>query len=141
GRSISCRVPIKGGPAPYVSWSVKGTVLLPGDIRVETESISTTAFINSPSSVRDDSGVCKLTLKNPYGEVSASAKVTVLDRPEPPEGPLEITEITKESCKLKWKLPKDDGGCPIKHYILEKMDASRGSRNECGTSVDLTFKV
>ena len=141
GRPINFTVPIKGAPTPTITWNVKGTVVLPKDPRIETESTSTTAIINIPSSVRDDSGVFKLTLKNAYGEVSASAKVTVQDRPSPPEGPLEISEITKESCKLKWKAPKDDGGSPIKHYILEKMDVTRGSWTECGQSVDLTFKV
>lgn len=141
GRPISFTVPIKGEPVPTVSWSINGKVVLPGDVRIETSSTSATAIINIPQSVRGDSGTYKLTLTNPYGDVSASAKVTVLDRPAPPEGPLEISEVTKESAKLKWKAPKDDGGSPIANYILEKMDVSRGSWTECGTSTDLTFKV
>ena len=141
GRPVSFTVPIKGSPAPSVSWSINGKAILAGDKRVEVESTSATAIINIPRSVREDSGSYKLTLKNPYGEVAASAKVTVLDKPSPPEGPLEISEVTKESCKLRWKVPKDDGGAPIHHYVLEKMDVSRGSWTECGQSTDLTFKA
>lgn len=141
GRPIGFTVPIKGEPTPAISWSINGKVVLPDDTRVETTSTSGTAIINIPSSVRGDSGTFKLTLRNPYGEVSASATVTVQDKPSPPEGPLEISEITKESCKLRWKAPKDDGGSPIKHYVLEKMDVTRGSWTECGQSTDLIFKV
>lgn len=141
GRAINFTVPISGEPTPTISWDVKGHVVLPNDKRIETETISAQAIINIPKSVREDSGQYKLTLKNPYGEVSASARVTVLDRPSPPEGPLEINEITKESCKLRWKVPKDDGGTEIIRYVIERMDVSRGSWIECGTSTDLTFKV
>lgn len=141
GRPISFTVAIRGEPAPSASWSINGKVVLPADQRVEVESTSTTAIINIPSSVREDSGSYTLTLRNPYGDVSASAKVTVLDKPTPPEGPLEISDISKESCKLRWKAPKDDGGTPVHHYVVEKMDVSRGSWTECGQSTDLTFKV
>ena len=37
-----------------------------------------------------------------------------------------MSDITAESCRLDWKPPKDCGGSPISHYIIEKMDASDG---------------
>ena len=142
GRAINFTVPYSGTPSPKATWTIKGQDVQPGeDKRVECENIASSAIINIPNSVREDSGQYKLTLKNPYGECFASAKVTVLDRPSPPEGPLEISEVTKESCKLKWRRPKDDGGSEIIRYQLEKMDVSRGSWTECGSSTDLTFKV
>lgn len=45
------------------------------------------------------------------------------DVPQPPEGPLHPTDVTKSSCVLRWNPPKDDGGSEITHYIVEKMDA------------------
>jgi hypothetical protein len=36
-----------------------------------------------------------------------------LDRPGPPEGPLEYEEITSSSVTLSWKPPKDNGGSDI----------------------------
>lgn len=48
------------------------------------------------------------------------------DRPSRPEGPLEISDVHKEGCKLKWKPPKDDGGLPIDGYVVEKMDVTTG---------------
>lgn len=63
------------------------------------------------------------------------------DRPLPPEGPLDVSEVTRESVVLSWKPPKDDGGCPIKHYLVEKMDASRATWMEAGEATGLSFKV
>ena len=140
GRPINYTIPIKGEPAPTASWTINGKSVLT-DKRIDVSSTSAQVILDIPHSVRSDSGTFTLTLENPYGKVSASATVTVLDRPAPPEGPLIIKDITKESCHLTWKVPKDDGGAPIKHYIIEKMDVARGSWLECGQSSTTSFKV
>lgn len=46
------------------------------------------------------------------------------DKPGPPEGPLEPSDITPETCSLSWKPPRDDGGSPITNYVVEKQDAN-----------------
>lgn len=48
------------------------------------------------------------------------------DKPGVPGGPLEASKVTPESCKLAWHPPKDDGGSPISHYVVEKKDKSSG---------------
>lgn len=63
------------------------------------------------------------------------------DRPSPPEGPLLVTNITKEGARLTWKVPLDDGGSPILHYIVEKMDVSRGTWSDAGMSSGLSHDV
>ena len=45
------------------------------------------------------------------------------DVPGAPEGPLKYANITKSSCTIGWKPPKDNGGADITHYLVEKMDA------------------
>ena len=35
--------------------------------------------------------------------------------------------MNKEGCKLAWREPRDDGGSPIIHYLVEKMDVNRGT--------------
>ena len=40
-------------------------------------------------------------------------EVIVLDKPSPPEGPLQYDDVTSSTVTLSWKPPKDDGGSPI----------------------------
>uniref|UniRef100_A0AAZ1WYT9 Titin n=1 Tax=Oreochromis aureus TaxID=47969 RepID=A0AAZ1WYT9_OREAU len=51
--------------------------------------------------------------------------VKVLDRPGPPDGPLEVKGVTAEKCYLHWNHPSHDGGAGISHYIIEKRETSR----------------
>ena len=47
--------------------------------------------------------------------------------------------MTKNSCKLNWRPPADDGGLPIKKYIVEFMDKETGKWEPlCETPGDVT---
>lgn len=46
--------------------------------------------------------------------------------PSKPKGPLKVQDVTAEGCKLKWDKPEDDGGAPIEHYLVERMDLESG---------------
>jgi len=37
-----------------------------------------------------------------------------------------VSEVTADGCELKWQKPEDDGGVPIDHYIVERMDTEMG---------------
>jgi len=63
------------------------------------------------------------------------------DRPSPPQPPLDVSDITKSSCHLTWRAPKDDGGSPILHYVIEKMDLSRGTWSDAGMSITLNHEL
>jgi predicted phage tail protein len=58
-----------------------------------------------------------------------------------PEGPFKITDIHKEGCSLKWNPPLDDGGSPIEHYVVEKMDTENGRWIPVGRSKDPKMEV
>lgn len=38
----------------------------------------------------------------------------------------QISDVHKEGCTLKWNPPLDDGGAPIDHYLVEKLDTETG---------------
>lgn len=52
--------------------------------------------------------------------------IVLSDKPMPPQGPLEVSDITPETCCLTWKPPLDDGGSPITNYVVEKLETSTG---------------
>jgi len=49
-----------------------------------------------------------------------------IDKPSAPEGPLKVSDVHAEGCKLSWKPPEDNGGQPIENYIIEKLDEALG---------------
>lgn len=57
-----------------------------------------------------------------------------LGKPTKPGGPLEVSDVTKNGCKLKWKKPEDDGGTPVEYYEIEKLDPLTGQWIPCGKS-------
>lgn len=50
-------------------------------------------------------------------------------------GPLEVSDVHAQGCKVKWEKPEDDGGSPIKEYELEKMDLATGKWVRVGRQV------
>lgn len=53
-----------------------------------------------------DGGLYTCSLRNPFGKDSVEIKVIVLDRPGQPEGPLDVSDVTADTCVLKWNPPK-----------------------------------
>lgn len=141
GQKISYNVPYQASPKPTATWQVNGKEVSPEDTRVHMAVYERQILFEIPFSQRSDTGKYTLTLKNNLGTASASANVTVLDRPSAPEGPLMVSGIKKDGCWLTWRIPLDDGGAPITHYIIEKMDTSRGSWTEAAASSALSCEV
>jgi hypothetical protein len=59
----------------------------------------------------------------PFAEIrEAITAKNLFSRPEPPIGPLKITNITRETCDASWHAPKYNGGSPVLSYFIEKRD-------------------
>ncbi|KAF3843851.1 hypothetical protein F7725_002700 [Dissostichus mawsoni] len=80
--------------------------------------------LNIKEATRDDIGKYHITLKNTAGEATADIGIVVLDKPGQPGGPVKVEEVTSGSVTIAWSRPVYDGGCTIKHYIVEKRDTS-----------------
>merc|ERR1739836_128320 len=96
-------------------------------------------------------GNYSLVIRNKSGEDSAKFSVTVIDKPEAPEGPLQ-SSIEGNMVTLLWKKIKDDGGAALEHYQvhiiiiiiilqLEKMDNEKSSWCACGHTLDNTYSL
>ncbi|XP_059383537.1 neurofascin-like isoform X1 [Carassius carassius] len=66
---------------------------------------------------RQDEGVYTCRVKSELEEVTASAKLTVMDRPDPPSD-LEISDPSERSVRLTW-VPGLSNHSPIKEYLVQ----------------------
>lgn len=132
GKRLGWNLPIEASPKPSIRWLHNGKET--ANTRGESSLFQNELIFEISSAIRGDEGRYTLILKNEHGCFDASAHVTVLDRPSPPKGPVDITKITRDGCHLAWNIPEDDGGSPILHYVVEKMDLSRGTWSDAGMS-------
>lgn len=46
-----------------------------------------------------------------------------MSSPDPPDPPtkLKVNLVTKNTVTLSWEAPKNNGGSPVKHYIIERL--------------------
>jgi len=134
-------LPISGEPAPEAVW-MKGDVpvseLEDSSIVVTTTETHSKIVFNSAKKKHE--GNYQLLIRNRTGEDSAKVHVSVLDVPAAVEAPVKLSQ-EGTSVTLLWKKVKDDGGSPIEHYQLEKMDGERKSWGACGHTKDNTFTI
>uniref|UniRef100_A0A8C5I2V1 Immunoglobulin-like and fibronectin type III domain-containing protein 1 n=1 Tax=Gouania willdenowi TaxID=441366 RepID=A0A8C5I2V1_GOUWI len=81
---------------------------------------------------RKDMGEIKIKLKNEHGFTEAVSTLIVLDKPSSPLGPAEVTESSATCIEFKWRPPKDDGGCPVINYIMERQQVGRNTWKKLG---------
>lgn len=125
GQSFTFDCKVSGEPAPQTKWLLKKKEVYSKDnVKVTNVDYNTKLKVNSAT--RSDSGIYTVFAENANGEDSADVKVTVIDKPAPPNGPLKVDEINSESCTLHWNPPDDDGGQPIDNYVVEKLDETTG---------------
>jgi len=132
-------VPIYGEPAPEVSW-YKGEDLLEESKAISIVNLEGHTKIVFNSITKEHQGHYSLVIRNKSGEDSAKFSLTVIDKPEAPEGPLQ-SSMEGAMVTLLWKRIKDDGGAPLEHYQLEKLDSEKGSWCACGHTKENTLTV
>lgn len=125
GQNFSFDVKISGEPAPSTRWLLDSKDVRTNE-RVKIKDVDYNTQLNVRMATRAESGKYQIIAENINGKDVAYVKVTVLDKPGTPEGPIKITDVTAEGCKLAWKPPEDDGGCPIEKYVVEKLDEATG---------------
>ncbi|KAL0978793.1 hypothetical protein UPYG_G00175290 [Umbra pygmaea] len=126
GQSATFKLPFVGREPMKISWYNEGEEL-ESDKHIHIEnSLSESRLILSKCH-RKVSGEIKIKIKNEYGTIEGISRLIVLDRPTPPLGPVEIIEASSSALEFKWRPPKDEGGCPVTNYILERQQLGRNS--------------
>jgi len=85
---------------------IQGANQIGEDSRIKFEQGPGEIILVCRAAERGDQGRYLITLKNPKGSDTATVNVIILDKPGSPEGPLEVTKITADGCKLAWNPPK-----------------------------------
>uniref|UniRef100_A0A8C3GV40 Uncharacterized protein n=1 Tax=Corvus moneduloides TaxID=1196302 RepID=A0A8C3GV40_CORMO len=121
GESFTMTVPFRGKPVPNVTWNKPDTDLR---TRASIDTSSNCTSLTVEKATRNDSGKYTLTLQNILNTTTLTLIVKVLDTPGPPSNTA-TKEVTKESAVLSWDVPENDGGAPVKNYVIEKREASK----------------
>ncbi|KAK0400071.1 hypothetical protein QR680_003339 [Steinernema hermaphroditum] len=140
GQEFQLNIPVSGEPPPEIIWSFGGEPLESTDRMKITNVDYKTKFVVKRA-LRGDTGTYTILAQNENGKDTAEVKVTVLDRPGEPKGPLSASNVHEKGCDLEWKPPEDDGGAEISHYVVEKQDLNTGRWTTCGESPDTKFTV
>uniref|UniRef100_A0A0R3RN22 Titin n=1 Tax=Elaeophora elaphi TaxID=1147741 RepID=A0A0R3RN22_9BILA len=140
GQGVEFDVPVNGEPPPEKVWIFNDKPIeSDGHITITNEDYRTLYILKNAT--RKHTGKYTLTASNVNGTDKHAVEVTVIGRPSTPEGPLEVSDIHADHMNLEWKPPEDDGGLPIDHYEIEKMDMSTGRWVPCGRSQDCKSTV
>ncbi|KAL3118925.1 hypothetical protein niasHT_008822 [Heterodera trifolii] len=127
GQTAEWKVKFGGKPAPKVAWSKNQQPINPKTsepIQVHTKTNDHTT-LRIPATTRADCGAFTLLVRNSKGMDTKTAHLTVLGKPSKPRVPLEVNDVTEYGCVLRWTAPEDDGGLPIDHYEVEKLEGGK----------------
>lgn len=119
GRNVEVFIPLKGRPAPNVTWR-RGDRNMASDIRFTINNTERSTTLIIPKVTRDDCGKYFLEIENGVGEpkiITVSLKVQ--DSPSACQK-LIIKNVTRGKLTLSWEAPVIDGGSPVTNYIVEK---------------------
>uniref|UniRef100_A0A4X2LV19 Immunoglobulin superfamily member 22 n=2 Tax=Vombatus ursinus TaxID=29139 RepID=A0A4X2LV19_VOMUR len=131
GHTANIKVPFWAKPLPKATWYKDG-VEVTEEEHVTMERGEDLALLTISNCVREDSGAILLRLKNDHGSVTATLYLSVLDRPKPPQGRVEFLELSGNCIHMKWKAPKDNGGRPVTHFVIERRAVGKKSWIKAG---------
>ncbi|KAM9430040.1 immunoglobulin-like and fibronectin type III domain-containing protein 1 isoform 3-T3 [Salvelinus alpinus] len=131
GNSATFKLPFVGREPMKIQWYRKGEELL-DDNTTKIEKSFTQSRLLLSKCQRKDTGEIKIKLKNEHGTMEAISRLIVLDKPTAPQGPVEVLESTASCIHIKWRDPKDDGGCPVINYNLERQQVGRNTWKKLG---------
>ncbi|KAJ8360424.1 hypothetical protein SKAU_G00169490 [Synaphobranchus kaupii] len=131
GEKATFKMAFVGRDPMKVQWYLEDEELLDG-ANVKREITYHHSRLLLSKCQRKDTGEVKIKIKNEFGTIEAKSMLTVLDRPTPPQGPLDVIESSASCIEFKWRPPKDDGGSPVTNYNLERQQVGRNTWKKIG---------
>lgn len=62
------------------------------------------------------------------------------DKPSAPVD-LKVTGVTEDTVSLTYDEPKDDGGCEIEQYVIDKREQGKRSWISAGNTTELNYTI
>ncbi|XP_041871932.1 immunoglobulin-like and fibronectin type III domain-containing protein 1 isoform X3 [Corvus kubaryi] len=128
---LKLRIPFEGRGPIRATW-LKDRMELGDDTRIRVDKTDTCTTLSISSCDRRDCGDYKVRLKNDSGVLEINLKLVVIDKPQPPAGPIKIVESSASNITIQWKPPKDDGGKPVQRYLVERQQMGRNNWETLG---------
>ncbi len=116
---IACQV--TGCPKPAVVWS-KDDSVFDGSQKAQVDNPTDNQhYLSIKQCDRNDTGSYVIKASNPSGNDEAKFDLKVVDKPDQPRGPLDISLDPTQGTKvtLEWFPPKWDGGSELIGYLIE----------------------
>ncbi|XP_055274907.1 immunoglobulin-like and fibronectin type III domain-containing protein 1 [Moschus berezovskii] len=135
GKPVTVKVPFQSCLPVQATWRKDGEALTGGGGRGAQVAVGDGfTRLCLPSASRQDRGQYSVTLRSQGGSVQADLTLQVLDKPQTPQGPLEVQDDHGAGVRLRWRPPKDDGGRALEHYVVERRQAGRSAWLKVGES-------
>lgn len=145
GKTCNYSVKVQGEPPPQIKWIFLGkddkNEQLSDNEHVKIVNKDYLTEFSLKDALRNQSGKYKIVAENINGSDEEIITINVISPPSKPKGPLKISKVQAEGCKLQWEAPEDDGGVPLKGYKVEKMDVKTGKWTRVGKTTEPEFDV
>uniref|UniRef100_A0A8C9AFB2 Immunoglobulin-like and fibronectin type III domain-containing protein 1 n=1 Tax=Prolemur simus TaxID=1328070 RepID=A0A8C9AFB2_PROSS len=133
GKPVTVRIPFQSCLPVQAAWSKDGAELVGSGSRGAQVALGDGyTRLCLPSAGRKDCGQYSVTLRSEGGSVRAELTLQVIDKPEPPQGPLEAQDGHGAGVCLRWRPPRDDGGRAVERYVVERRQAGRSTWLKAG---------
>lgn len=141
GKDVEIMVPLKGRPAPSVSWK-KEDQNIDDNPKYDIHNTDTSSCLVLPHVTCNESGKYTIEISNGVGQPkSLTITVKVQDTPSACRN-LVLKDVTRGKVILCWEPPLLDGGAEITNYIVEKRDSSKRTyaavTNKC---METTYEI
>ncbi|XP_048056894.1 immunoglobulin-like and fibronectin type III domain-containing protein 1 [Megalobrama amblycephala] len=124
GQTASFKMPFPPQDSSEINWFKDGTELFDGG-RIKVVKELNQSRLQIKECLRSDSGEIKIQLKNPFGTVEAFSRLIVVDKPGPPQGPVEVIDSSSSVIEIKWNPPSDTGGSEVTNYLVERQQVGQ----------------
>uniref|UniRef100_A0A8C5ZDW9 Immunoglobulin-like and fibronectin type III domain-containing protein 1 n=1 Tax=Marmota marmota marmota TaxID=9994 RepID=A0A8C5ZDW9_MARMA len=128
GKPVTMKIPFQSHFPVQATWRKDGAEVVGSSRRGAQVALGDGyTRLCLPSASRKDGGQYNVMLRSEGGSVQAELTLQVIDKPQPPQGPLEVQDGHRAGVCLRWQPPKDDGGRAVEHYVVERRQAGRST--------------